>query len=266
MRRFVTILLATAAVVGTAVAGFAFAGGLKPQAAKEAQATTVTVEMTEFNFRLSTTTGPAGDYIFLVHNGGTIEHDFSIGGKTTPTIGAGGSATLNVTLAAGDRPYVCTIGEHASFGMEGLFKVTPATGTTTVITTNGSTIVTTTPPPPTTTPKPVATVKVTEKEFKIILPTVKKKVKVRVKVKGKFVTRTKTVSIQKPVPHGLVRFVVKNVGKIPHDFVIGADRTLSIKPGGTYTLDATLTKGKKKFICSVTGHASLGMKGTLVVT
>jgi uncharacterized cupredoxin-like copper-binding protein len=267
MRRFVTILLATAAVVGTAVAGYAFAGGTTPSTAHATEVTVVNVTATEYNFQLSQTTGPAGDYSFVIHNSGTIEHDFAIGGKDSPTISPGGTATLNVTLTAGQKPYVCTIGEHASFGMEGFFNVTPGTTSTVVSTTpgGGTTVVTTTPPPPPP-PTPSTTVKVTEKEFKILLPTVNKKVKYRAKVKGKFVTKTKIVKVQKPIKHGLVRFVVKNVGKIPHDFVIGTDRTLSIKPGASYTLDATLAKGKYKYVCSVTGHAALGMKGTLVVS
>jgi len=85
-------------------------------------------------------------------------------------------------------------------------------------------------------------------------------------VKGKRVKRFKTVSVQKPVPHGLVRFVVKNTGKIAHNFVIGTGQTTIIKSGGTDTIDVTLAKGKRKFVCSITGHAAAGMKGTLVVT
>jgi uncharacterized cupredoxin-like copper-binding protein len=111
---------------------------------------------------------------------------------------------------------------------------------------------------PTTTATPTATVKVTEKEFKIILPSTTK----RVKVNGKW----KLVTIVKPVKHGLIRFVVHNAGKLPHNFVIGGKQSMVISAGKTGTLDATLTKGKHMYICSITGHAALGMKGVLTAT
>jgi len=32
------------------------------------------------------------------------------------------------------------------------------------------------------------------------------------------------------------------------------------------SINVTLVKGKRKYLCSITGHAAAGMKGTLVVT
>jgi uncharacterized cupredoxin-like copper-binding protein len=262
MRRLALVLLVSAAVVGTAVAGFSFAGVLSPRATT---VTDINVKATEFHFDLSAGSAPAGTVNFHVMNAGTEPHDFAIAGTKTATINPGDTVTLSVNLTAGSYAYACTIGEHASFGMQGQFNVTPGTATSTgvtTITTNGTTrIVTTTQTvtqPTTTTPAPSATVKVTEKEFKILLPSTTK----RVKVNGKF----KLVTTVKPVKHGLIHFVVKNVGKVSHNFVIGGRQTLVIASGKTATLNVTLKKGKHKYICSITGHAALGMKGVLTVT
>ena len=201
-------------------------------------------------------------------NSGTEPHDFAIAGKKTSTLNPGASEVLSVTLTGGTYNFVCTIGEHASFGMTGDFVVTGTTATSTAvttITTGGTTQVVTTTQTvtqPVTTPTPTATVKVSEKEFKIMLPTTIKKV--RVKVKGKFVTRK--ISVVKPIKHGYIHFVVKNVGKLPHNFVIGTQQTKSSKNGETGSINVALKKGKYKYICSITGHAALGMKGVLTVT
>jgi len=269
MRRFVIVLLACLAVAGTAVAGFSFAGVLGPQATHRTQATELWVWAFEYNFNVTGTNDrngpqvmsvPAGPVTFHVMNIGTIEHDFAIGGQKTPTLQPQQTSTLTVTLQPGQANFACTIGEHATLGMVGTFNVTGQVQTTTqVITTNGTTITTTqTQTQPTTVPKPTATIKVTEKEWKIILPTVAK----RVKKNGKLVT----VRTIKPVKHGLVRFVVKNTGKLGHNFVIGNGQTTVLKPGQSQAINVTLAKGKRAFICSITGHAKLGMKGTLVVT
>jgi len=274
MRRFVLAVVVCLAVTGTAVAGFSFAGVVGPKTAQTVAVTDINVSAIEYNFIFKDSSGnnvtsaPAGVINFHVTNNGTIEHDFQIAGQKTPTLNPGQSATLTVTLTGGAYNYACTIGEHASFGMFGQFTVTGQVQTTTqVITTNGTTITTTaTQTQPTTTPTPVATVPVTEKEFKILLPSVKKRVAYFVKIKGKRVKRFKTVSVQKPVKRGLVKFVVKNVGKIAHNFVIGTGQTTILKPGQSGSINVVITKGKHKYECSITGHAAAGMKGTLVAT
>jgi len=275
MRRLVLAVVICLAVAGTAVAGFSFAGVVGPKTAQKLAVTDVNVSAIEYDFLMTDSSGakvtsvPAGVVNFHVKNNGTIEHDFQIAGQKTPTLSPGSSATLTVTLQGGQAyNYACTIGEHASFGMFGALAVTGQVQTTTqVITTNGTTITTTATQTQTTTaPKPVATVAVSEKEFKIILPSVKKRVTYFVRVKGKRVRRVKTVSVQKPVPHGLVKFVVKNTGKIAHNFVIGTGQTTILKPGQTGSINVTLVKGKRKYLCSITGHAAAGMKGTLVGT
>ena len=65
------------------------------------------------------------------------------------------------------------------------------------------------------------------------------------------------------VTHGTVVFTVANKGKIPHDFKINGKKTSLIKPGKTAKLSVTFKAGKFKYLCTVPGHAALGMKGTL---
>jgi plastocyanin len=68
------------------------------------------------------------------------------------------------------------------------------------------------------------------------------------------------------VPHGKVTFKLVNKGKLPHDFKIAGKRSKLIAKGKTGMLTVTLSAGKKPYICTVAGHAKLGMKGTLRVT
>jgi uncharacterized cupredoxin-like copper-binding protein len=85
------------------------------------------------------------------------------------------------------------------------------------------------------------TVKVTAKEYKFILS-------------------------RKSAPHGTVVFKVVNKGKIKHDFKIAGKKTKRLGHGQTATLRVKLTKGKHKYICTVPGHTTLGMKGTFKAT
>jgi plastocyanin len=62
-------------------------------------------------------------------------------------------------------------------------------------------------------------------------------------------------------PHGSVTFTVVNKGKIPHDFKIDGKKTPLLKPGKSAKLTVTVKKGKNAYLCSVAGHAALGMKG-----
>jgi uncharacterized cupredoxin-like copper-binding protein len=66
------------------------------------------------------------------------------------------------------------------------------------------------------------------------------------------------------IPHD---FKITNKGKIPHDFKINGKKTPLIAPGKTATQTVTFAKaGKYAYSCTVPGHSTLGMKGTLKVT
>jgi uncharacterized cupredoxin-like copper-binding protein len=69
------------------------------------------------------------------------------------------------------------------------------------------------------------------------------------------------------VPVGsTVVFKVTNKGKIGHDFKINGKKTPLIAPGKTKSIKVVFKKkGKIAFLCTVTGHAKLGMKGTFSV-
>ena len=86
------------------------------------------------------------------------------------------------------------------------------------------------------------TVKVTMKEFKFILS-------------------------KKSVPKGSVTFMVKNGGKIAHDFSIDGKKTPNVAPGKSAKLVVKFAKkGKYPYKCTVDSHAKFGMKGVLTVT
>ena len=71
----------------------------------------------------------------------------------------------------------------------------------------------------------------------------------------------------KSVPHGVVTFKVTDKGGLPHDFKIAGKKTKMLKKNQRATLTVTLKKGKKyPYICTVPGHAQLGMKGTFKAT
>jgi len=72
---------------------------------------------------------------------------------------------------------------------------------------------------------------------------------------------------KKTVPVGTtVAFKVINKGKIGHDFKIAGKKTKLLNPGQSQTITVKFgKKGKFTYICSVTGHARLGMQGVFGV-
>lgn len=72
---------------------------------------------------------------------------------------------------------------------------------------------------------------------------------------------------RRSVPTGSsVRFVVSNRGNTIHDFVVKGRRTRKLRPGQRQTLTITFTRKRSyRFLCSVPGHARLGMRGTFAV-
>jgi uncharacterized cupredoxin-like copper-binding protein len=72
---------------------------------------------------------------------------------------------------------------------------------------------------------------------------------------------------RRTVPKGTVTFLVINKGNIPHDFKINGHKTRVLSPGQAQTLKVTfLRAGKYPYLCTVSGHAAAGMKGTFSVT
>ena len=86
----------------------------------------------------------------------------------------------------------------------------------------------------------ITTVTVTMKEFKFILS-------------------------RKTVPHGTVVFKLVNKGTLSHDFKIQGRKSAMIAKGKSGTLKLVLKAGAKPYVCTVAGHATSGMKGTLTV-
>jgi uncharacterized cupredoxin-like copper-binding protein len=78
------------------------------------------------------------------------------------------------------------------------------------------------------------------------------------------------VSIEPSQPTaGQVTFVVRNEGHIPHDFRIfgnGVDeKTPMIAAGDSESFTVTLEPGTYNYVCTVEGHAMLGMEGTITI-
>jgi uncharacterized cupredoxin-like copper-binding protein len=68
---------------------------------------------------------------------------------------------------------------------------------------------------------------------------------------------------------GTITFVVQNNGQIPHDFAIQGNgvnqKSALIQPGASGSLTVDLAPGSYSYVCSVPGHAMLGMKGSFTV-
>lgn len=87
--------------------------------------TTIKVTAKNFKFILSAKTAKRGIVVFKVTNTGSVQHNFSIKGRTTRKLSHGQSATLRVTfLRKGHYPYKCTVDSHAALGMKGVFTIT----------------------------------------------------------------------------------------------------------------------------------------------
>jgi plastocyanin len=68
------------------------------------------------------------------------------------------------------------------------------------------------------------------------------------------------------VPHGQVKFVLRNVAPAPHNFAIAGHTSKTIGKGSSTTLTVMLKRGRYPYKCTVDSHAELGMKGVLRVT
>ncbi len=107
-------LAALLAICSTSLAG--------RSAPARASAATVTVTASDYSFKLSTKSAPAGKVTFSVKNAGKHDHDFKIAGEKTPVLKPGRSAKLVVTFTkAGRFTYTSTVSGDASKGMKGTF-------------------------------------------------------------------------------------------------------------------------------------------------
>jgi plastocyanin len=89
--------------------------------------TRVTVNMTEYRFRLSVNHVRTGTVVFTVINKGQLTHTFAVQRlrKVTPIIQPGGRYVMRVTFRKpGKYYYVCTVGAHEQYGMWGNLRVT----------------------------------------------------------------------------------------------------------------------------------------------
>ncbi len=72
------------------------------------------------------------------------------------------------------------------------------------------------------------------------------------------------------VEAGSITFRVTNNGSMPHDFAIMAageeHRTSLLQPGASESLSVDFQPGAYNYICTVPGHAILGMQGVFTVT
>jgi uncharacterized cupredoxin-like copper-binding protein len=110
------------AIVAGAAAALAIA--LPASAGQTASVVNVTAgKPSELKFTLSTKSVAKGVVTFKVVNKGKLEHDFKVGGKVTPKLKSGKTATLKVTLRAGKAAYLCTVPGHAAAGMKGILTV-----------------------------------------------------------------------------------------------------------------------------------------------
>lgn len=79
----------------------------------------------------------------------------------------------------------------------------------------------------------------------------------------KFVLNKSTVNA------GAVRFVYRNAGPSPHNFIIQGNgvnqQSMIINMGQTEMVTANLRAGRYTYICNVPGHEQLGMKGEITV-
>ena len=90
---------------------------------EEAEGETVTVTAVDFDFQLSEDSYTAGTYTFEVTNTGAMPHNFAVerdGQRVTGTdiLQPGASATVEVTLEAGDYFFYCEVGQHRANGIE----------------------------------------------------------------------------------------------------------------------------------------------------
>jgi len=127
-RMLIRTMIVSVFVAAVVALGAPAQASLRPASApathRAALVTTIKVTAKSFKFILSAKTAKRGIVVFKVTNTASIQHNFSIKGRTTRKLSHGQSATLRVTfLRKGQYPYKCTVDSHASFGMKGVFTI-----------------------------------------------------------------------------------------------------------------------------------------------
>lgn len=97
--------------------------GSSPSAAAPAAGTPVTADESEFTIKLGSSALHPGAYTFQVHNKGTVSHNLTISGpgvsdQASPTLPAGSSGQVSVTLKAGTYQFFCSVDSHRDMGMQ----------------------------------------------------------------------------------------------------------------------------------------------------
>jgi plastocyanin len=97
--------------------------------AGQSQAQSLTATEADFTISLDKDTLPAGEYEITVVNNGHATHDLVVeedGNDVAQTdgIAPGESATLTVTLDAGEYVFYCSVSNHRAMGMELTVQVT----------------------------------------------------------------------------------------------------------------------------------------------
>jgi uncharacterized cupredoxin-like copper-binding protein len=106
------------------------AGDSESSSGGEADSGTQTVEVsaTEYKLSLPTTTFSPGTYTFQMSDDGHATHAIEISGpgvdgKSSGTVGPGGTTSLTVTLQKGTYNLWCPVGNHRAQGMQTTLNV-----------------------------------------------------------------------------------------------------------------------------------------------
>lgn len=104
------------------------AGSTAGTSSTSTDVTTVTAVEKEYSITLSESKFSPGAYTFRVENQGSSTHDLTIkgpgvDGQASPTLQAGDSGEVSVTLQEGTYEVWCSIGGHRGLGMDETIQV-----------------------------------------------------------------------------------------------------------------------------------------------